>query len=45
MKIALGLGCDRGTPADTIARAIDIAINSSGGVALLTSSMIATSKL
>ena len=26
MKIALGLGCDRGTPADTIARAIDEAL-------------------
>lgn len=26
MKLALGLGCDRGTPADTIIRAVDAAL-------------------
>lgn len=30
MKIALGLGCDRGTPAATIARAIDEALAQAG---------------
>ena len=28
--VALGLGCDRGTPADTIARAIDAALAQAG---------------
>lgn len=30
MKVALGLGCDRGTPAATIARAIDQALAACG---------------
>jgi cobalt-precorrin 5A hydrolase len=30
MKLALGLGCDRGTPAATIAQAIDHALTSCG---------------
>ena len=30
MKVALGLGCDRGTPAATIARAIDEALAACG---------------
>ena len=30
MRIALGLGCDRGTPADTIARAVDEALAACG---------------
>lgn len=30
MKLALGLGCDRGTPAETITRAVDAALSSCG---------------
>ena len=30
MKIALGLGCDRGTPAETIAQAVDEALAACG---------------
>ncbi|WP_343034852.1 cobalamin biosynthesis protein [Aromatoleum diolicum] len=30
MQVALGLGCDRGTPAETIARAIDEALARAG---------------
>ena len=30
MKVALGIGCDRGTPADTIARAVDAALEQAG---------------
>lgn len=30
MKVALGIGCDRGTPADTIARAVEAALEQAG---------------
>lgn len=30
MKVALGIGCDRGTPAETIARAVDAALEQAG---------------
>ena len=30
MKVALGIGCDRGTPTDTIARAVDAALKQAG---------------
>lgn len=30
MRVALGIGCDRGTPAETIARAVDAALEQAG---------------
>lgn len=30
MRVALGIGCDRGTPADTIAQAVDAALEQAG---------------
>lgn len=33
VKVALGIGCDRGTPADTIARAVDAALEQAGVIA------------
>jgi len=30
VKVALGIGCDRGTPAETIARAVDAALEQAG---------------
>jgi len=33
MKVALGIGCDSGTPADTIARAVDAALQQAGAQA------------
>lgn len=32
MNVALGIGCDRGTPAETIAQAVDAALASAGAV-------------
>lgn len=32
MKVALGIGCDRGTPAETIARAVDEALARAGAL-------------
>jgi len=33
MRVALGLGCDRGTPSETIAQAVDAALVQAGAVA------------
>ena len=33
MRVALGIGCDRGTPADTIMRAVEAALKQAGATA------------